>query len=335
MRTPRAQQREDIWEKGLVPAAWQLLGLRLLFGSPTNPRSVSPGWGSGLISWVGPGLGGLRGSGQQGSSRHSRGPAALGRRLALLVGLAATWGGGAGAGRRAVFPLLGISGAQDPRSGQALGELDRGPGALSAGPGHGALRTRGGERAARHPCRPPAAGGSLSRGLERRSLARRRAAVVRGVRWRRARDAHFPAENRQLLLDGGRHRRAAGRAKHSAYTRRWGPRPAAHLALNYAGTFGASVSPPRREGWGLRYAFPTRVGGLQSSPTFRVMAGRMGGSSGWSGTQGPGGLFCSKMGPAVPAWLWVCAIDRAGFPAALASAEPGLPGPSSVSSIVA
>lgn len=136
--------------------------------SPTNPRSVSPGWGSGLIGWAGPGLGGLRGSGQQGSSRHSRGPAALGRRLALLVGLAATWGCGAGAGRCAVFPLLGIPGAPDPRSGQALGELDRRSRALSAGPRHGALRMRGGERAVRLPCRPPAAGGSLSRSLERR-----------------------------------------------------------------------------------------------------------------------------------------------------------------------
>lgn len=73
----------------------------------------------------------------------------------------------------APYFLSGIPGAPDPRSGQALGELDRGPGALSAGPGHGALRTRAGERAARRPCPPPAAAGSLSR-LERRSLARRR-----------------------------------------------------------------------------------------------------------------------------------------------------------------
>lgn len=219
VRTPRAQQREDIWEKGLVPAAWQRLGLRLLFEVTHKPPERVPGLGLGADqlggsgSWRSPRV---RPAGVIPSFAGAGGP----RAATGAVGLAATRGGGAGAGRRAVFPLLGISGAQDPRSGQALGELDRGPGALSAGPGHGALRTRGGERAARRPCRPPAAGGSLSPGLERRSLARRWAAVVRGVRWRRARDAHFPAENRQLLLDGGRHRRAAGRAKHSAYTRR-------------------------------------------------------------------------------------------------------------------
>ena len=186
--------------------------------SPTNPRSVSPGWGSGLISWARPGLGGLRGSGQQGSSRHSRGLAALGRRLALLVGLAATWGCGAGAGRRAVFPLLGIPGAPDPRPGQALGELDRRSRALSAGPRHGALRMRGGERAVRRRwvfvSEPGAAIASSAPGC-----------CGAGCSVAAGRDARFPAENRQLLLDGGRHRRAAGRAKHSAYTQRWGPWP--------------------------------------------------------------------------------------------------------------
>lgn len=93
-------------------------------------------------------------------------------------------------------------------------------------PGRGTERSGCGAGSERSGARVgPAAGGSLSWSLQRRSLARRRAAVVRGVRWRRAGDARFPAENRQLLLDGGRHLRAAGGAKHSAYTRRWGPWP--------------------------------------------------------------------------------------------------------------
>lgn len=45
--TPRAQQREDIWEKGLVPAAWQRLGLRLLFEVTHKPPERVPGLGLG------------------------------------------------------------------------------------------------------------------------------------------------------------------------------------------------------------------------------------------------------------------------------------------------
>lgn len=122
-------RRRPFGRKAWFPQPGSVWGSGCSLRSPTNPRSVSPGWGSGLISWAGPGLGGLRGSGQQGSSRHSRGPAALGRRLALLVGLAATWGGGAGAGRRTVFPLW------DPgRPGSEVGSGARGTGPRSRSP---------------------------------------------------------------------------------------------------------------------------------------------------------------------------------------------------------
>ena len=47
MRTPRAQQKEAIWEKGLVPAAWQRLGLRLLFEVTHKPTERLPGLGLG------------------------------------------------------------------------------------------------------------------------------------------------------------------------------------------------------------------------------------------------------------------------------------------------
>lgn len=47
VRTQRAQQREAIWEKGLVPAAWQSLGLRLLFEVTHKPTERLPGLGLG------------------------------------------------------------------------------------------------------------------------------------------------------------------------------------------------------------------------------------------------------------------------------------------------
>lgn len=298
---PGSTQPGSVWDSGCS------------LGSPTNPRSVSPGWGSGLIelggsgSWRSPRL---RPAGSP--SRHSRGPAALGRRLALLVGLAATWGGGAGAGRRTVFPLWdpGRPGSGRVRlSGNWTGS--RSPVRRA---GAQALRAQAGERAARRPCRPPAAGGALSR-LERRSLARRRAAVVRGVRWRRAWCRTLP---RGKSAAPSRRRRTLSRAavgpNTPAYTRRWGPRPAAHLALNYAGTFGASVSPPHTEGAGARICVSHTGRGPTVLSYFRVMVGRMGGSSGGVRSKVPGVCFVRRWGAGGPCLtLGLCHPISPGF----------------------
>lgn len=210
--TPRAQQREGTWEKGLVPAARQRLGLGLFFEVTHKPKERPPAPGLWLRAER---LGG------SGSSRSPRiWPAGVIRSFAGAGGPRAATGA-AGSVRAAGPGLGGAPGflSPGPRAHRSRGRARRAGNWAEAPepcpPGRGTERSGRGEGSERPGARvghQRPAGLCLGASPERRSRARTPAAAVLRVRWRRARDARFSAENRQLRLDGGGYRRAAARA---------------------------------------------------------------------------------------------------------------------------
>lgn len=197
------------------------------------------------------------------------------------------------AGRRAGFPrpmTLEQTGA-GPEPG---GELDRSPGTLATVPGLG-VSVPGARVIPQRPTRL-----CLGASPERRARARRRLQPCGTSRGSGLRPHALPRKIGNSVSTKTDMEGWLLQPNALAYTRLRHPGPEAHLAPNYTGTIGASMCPPRREGWGLRGAFPARARGLRTAPIFLVMAGKMGGDSGLSGTQCLGGLLCSQIGARGP-----------------------------------
>lgn len=222
-------------------------------------------------------------------------PAALGRRPALPAL--------SGRELRGSAEAVGCAGLLSPGAsrgrGRVGGELDRGRRALSPRPGHRELQAWVGERAAQASASSPSGRGAFVSGLplERRPRAgagcsggRRPLASPRKTGSSACTE---PDAGRRPLGPKARHTRGRGSRGLQPTLRRVAPEPTAPPCARSA------------EGWGLLGAFSARARGLKTVRIFLVMAGRMGGGSGLSGTQGPRGLLCSQIRAAVPALLWV------------------------------
>lgn len=186
----------------------------------------------------------------------------------------------------------------DPGADRSRGLAGRGIGPKSRSPRHPARVGSGRPRRPRHPPRPMRlclpASPKQSAGAPRR--LQRCGASSGGGRLAHA----SPRKTDNSVSTETNTEERPLQPKALAYAAPQDPGPATHLEPNYTGSFGAFMCPPRRKGWGLQSALRARARGLRTALTFPVMAGRMGGDSGLSGTQGPGDLLCSQIGVGSP-----------------------------------